>query len=95
VYSLNGGLDYKDTGNLLTFDRLPDGTLVQKHGRAGCISEGGLRMDYKGCAQTSGIYQPANLGISRDGKTVFVNAEYAFESPTLFTRHPSGRLTPR
>jgi hypothetical protein len=94
VYNVNGGEDIKDTGNLLTFDRLPDGTLVQKQGRAGCLSEGGLIMDYKGCAKTFGIYQPRSLGITPDGKTIFVSVEYPFEEPTFFTRDPSGRLTP-
>jgi WD40-like Beta Propeller Repeat len=93
VYAANSGLDFKDNGNLLTFDRLPDGTLIQKQGRAGCFSEGGLIMDYKGCAKTSYIASLVNLGISGDGKTVFVNSEYPFASPTLFNRHPSGRLT--
>lgn len=80
-------------GHLLTFDRLADGTLAQKQGRAECFSEAEEGYD-EGCAETTGISSPVNLGIGRDGTTVFVVDLYEIPYPTLFARHPSGRLTP-
>ena len=89
LYAANG---VYDDGYLLTFDRLPDGTLVQKRGSAGCIS---VEPNHEGCRVRGGlgISSPKGLGIGLDGKTVFDEGLYELGDPTLFARHPSGRLS--
>jgi len=70
-------------------DRLPDGTLMQKPGRAGCIGgESG-----KKCADPGSQGEVRGISASPDGKRVYV-FEYPFpgEGDPLL-RHPSGRLT--
>lgn len=91
VYGL--GLVATKVGVLVVLDRLPDGTLRQKPGRAGCIgAESGKR-----CADpfSVGLLAEENdIAISPDGKRVYA-LEYVgiFEEGYVFTRHPSGRLT--
>jgi hypothetical protein len=80
-------------GVLVILDRLPDGTLMQKQGRAGCIgSDSGKR-----CADPYSLTflgGENDLAISADGKQVYA-LEYdgLFEEGYVFSRHPSGRLT--
>ena len=91
IYSL--GWVATKVGALVILDRLPDGTLMQKPGRAGCIgSESG-----KSCANPFSLTflgAENDLSISADGKRVYA-LEYrgSFEEGVVFTRHPSGRLT--
>jgi hypothetical protein len=91
VYGL--GWVASKVGALVILDRLPDGTLMQKPGRAGCIgSESG-----KNCANPFSLTflgAENDLSISADGTRVYA-LEYIgiFEEGVVFTRHPSGQLT--
>ena len=91
VYSL--GWVASKVGALVILDRLPDGTLMQKPGRAGCVgSESGKR-----CANPFSLTflgGENDLSISADGKRIYA-LEYRglFEEGVVFIRHPSGRLT--
>lgn len=79
-----------DYGSLMILDRLPDGTLVQKKGLAGCFAMFGGERD--GCARTESISEATDSTVSADGKRVYVFSYFA-RSAEVFIRHPSGRLT--
>jgi hypothetical protein len=79
-----------DYGSLMILDRLPDGTLVQKQGRAGCFAMFGG--EGEGCARTESISEATDSTVSADGERVYVFSYFA-SSPAIFVRHPSGRLT--
>lgn len=79
-----------DYGVLLVLDRLPDGTLAQKKGRAGCFAIYGG--EGEGCARGESLAGPNDATVSADGKRVYVFNPYESEA-AIFFRHPSGRLT--
>lgn len=81
-----------DYGVVTILDRLPDGTLAQKKGRAGCFAMFGGEGD--GCARTESISEATDSTVSADGKRVYVFSYFA-TSAEIFIRHPSGRLTER
>jgi DNA-binding beta-propeller fold protein YncE len=83
------GLGQGDYGVLMILDRLPDGTLAQKKGRAGCFAMFGG--EGEGCARTESISEADDTTVSADGKRVYVFNQYDSDA-AIFFRHPSGRL---
>lgn len=79
-----------DYGVLLILDRLPDGTLAQKKGRAGCFAIFGG--EGEGCARGESLSEANDTTVSVDGKRVYVFNSFDNEA-AIFFRHPSGRLT--
>jgi DNA-binding beta-propeller fold protein YncE len=79
-----------DYGAVTILDRLPDGTLAQKKGRAGCIAMFGG--EGEGCARTESLGEADDITVSADGKRVYVYFFFA-RSAAVFFRDPSGRLT--
>ncbi len=75
-------------GTLAVFDRRPDGTLVQKAGRAGCF--GGRKAVE--CTQAAGLVGADSIAISRNGRSVYVVSGIG-NSLALFDRDRSGRLS--
>lgn len=75
-------------GGVAIFDRAADGTLTQKAGRAGCVSESLRRM----CRHASGLRSARDLAVSPDGRSVYVAA--ASGAIAIFDRdRKSGTLT--
>ena len=70
------------------FDRAPDGTLTQKAGTAGCISETGAGP----CADGVALDGAVGLAISADGANVYVGASTS-SAVAVFDRAPDGTLT--
>ena len=69
------------------FDRGGDGTLVQKPGPAGCISETGVGRCRDGTALTGA----GAVAVSPDGRSVYA-ASYSSDAVAVFDRAPDGRL---
>lgn len=65
------------------FDRAPNGSLAQKPGTAGCISDDGAGP----CVDGASLRSNLALAISPDGLNVYV-ASWASEAITLFDREP-------
>jgi DNA-binding beta-propeller fold protein YncE len=84
------GLGQGDYGVVTILDRLPDGTLAQKKGRAGCFAMFGG--EGEGCARTESLSEAEDITVSADGKRVYV-FDYFSRVPAVLFRHPSGRLT--
>jgi hypothetical protein len=72
----------------MILDRLPDGTLAQKPGRAGCI----VLYEGEGCARADSLSEASDTTVSADGERVYV-FNYYDSGAAIFFRHPSGRLT--
>ena len=70
------------------FDRAADGSLTQKPGAAGCISETGAGR----CADGTGLDVAVTVTISPDGKNAYV-ASALSNAVAVFDRAPNGRLT--
>jgi Uncharacterized conserved protein len=86
----SSGPGQPDIGSLMILDRLPDGTLTQKPGRAGCFVRSG---GGEGCAGGAGSLSEAReTTVSPDGKRVYV-FNYYDRDAAIFFRHPSGLLT--
>jgi DNA-binding beta-propeller fold protein YncE len=68
------------------------GAITQPAGTAGCISDDGRSADGPGtCADGHGIYQPSDLDVSPDGKSVYV---IAFATVARLNRNPTtGAIT--
>ena len=77
-----------DWGSLMVLDRLPDGSLTQEPGRAGCF----VLYEGEGCARADSLGEANNTAVSADGKRVYV-FNYYDNGAAIFFRHPSGRLT--
>ncbi len=92
VYVASGDLaDFAPRGAVAVFNRNPtSGTLTQKPGTAGCISEtgsGGL------CADGKALVGPRSITVSSDGASVYVASVYG-DAVAVFERDPqSGTLT--
>jgi DNA-binding beta-propeller fold protein YncE len=84
----SGGPGQPDYGSLMILDRLPDGTLAQKPGRAGCI----VLYEGEGCARADSLSEASDTTVSADGERVYV-FNYYDSGAAIFFRHPSGRLT--
>jgi DNA-binding beta-propeller fold protein YncE len=75
-------------GGVAIFDRAAGGTITQKPGRAGCVSESLRRM----CRHASGLRSARDLVVSPDGRNVYVAA--ASGAIAIFDRdRMSGNLT--
>ncbi len=72
---------------LSIFDRAGDGTLIQKPGRAGCISDTGAGR----CRDGTALDRPESVAVSPDGQSVYV-ATSESDSVAVFDRAPDGRL---
>ena len=70
------------------FDRAGDGTLVQKPGPAGCISDTGAGRCHDGTA----LDWPQSVAISPDGQSVYVTSGGFSDAVAVFDRTPGGRL---
>jgi DNA-binding beta-propeller fold protein YncE len=72
------------------FDRDPGGTLTQKPGAAGCISDDGAA----GCATGRALGGAGRIAIPADGKSVYITGSEG-NSIVIFDRAPNGVLTQR
>ena len=75
------------------FDRAGDGTLIQKRGRAGCISNTGAGRCRDGTALDAQAFDGASLSVavSPDGKSAYVASRIS-EAVAVFDRTSNGRL---
>jgi DNA-binding beta-propeller fold protein YncE len=69
------------------FDRAADGTLTQKAGVAGCLSQ-----DAAGCAYAKAMGLPTSLALSPDDRSLYVSAAGS-AAVAAFDRAPDGTLT--
>ncbi len=69
------------------FDRAPDGTLTQKPGRAGCISDTGA----DGCADGRGLDGAVSVTVSPDGRSAYVASQVS-DAVAVFHRAADGTL---
>jgi DNA-binding beta-propeller fold protein YncE len=76
--------------SLAIFDRRSGGALVQKRGRAGCVSETG----HDGaCANGTALRGATSVAVAPDGRTVYASA-FSSDAVTVFDRRSrSGALT--
>ncbi len=70
------------------FDRAPDGTLTQKPGTAGCVSETGASP----CADGRALDGAFSVTVSPDGRSAYV-ASFVSDAVAVFDRAPNGTLT--
>ncbi|MBK5232294.1 MAG: beta-propeller fold lactonase family protein [Thermoleophilia bacterium] len=70
------------------FDRTTDGTLTQKAGTAGCISETGAGP----CVDGTALNGAGSVTVSPDGKNAYV-ASFDSNAVSIFDRSPDGTLT--
>ena len=70
------------------FDRAADGTLTQKPGTAGCISEFGTGP----CADGTGLSAASSVTVSPDGRSAYVTAASS-DTVDVFDRSADGTLT--
>jgi DNA-binding beta-propeller fold protein YncE len=78
-----------DSSAVAVFDRAPDGTLTQKPGTAGCVSETGTS---GACVDGTGLDGPTSVTVSPDGASVYV-ASRTSSAVAVFDRAPDGTLT--
>jgi DNA-binding beta-propeller fold protein YncE len=71
------------------FDRAADGTLTQKSGLAGCISETGTS---GACVDGAALDYANSVTVSPDGQSAYVTS-YASDAVALFDRAADGMLT--
>jgi Domain of unknown function (DUF1918) len=69
------------------FDRAGDGTLTQKPGPAGCISDSGAGR----CRDGTALDSSHSVAVSPDGQSVYV-ASASSDAVAVFDRAPNGRL---
>ena len=70
------------------FDRAADGTLTQKSGTAGCISDAGVPP----CLDGAALAQPISVTVSSDGRSAYVAAGVS-DAIAVFDRAADGTLT--
>jgi DNA-binding beta-propeller fold protein YncE len=75
-------------GGIAVFDRAADGTLTQKPGLAGCVSDTGSGP----CADGRGLGYIESLAISPDGRSVYTTARMS-EAVAVLDRGADGTLT--
>jgi DNA-binding beta-propeller fold protein YncE len=73
---------------IAVFDRAPDGTLTQKPGLAGCISDTGAGP----CVDGRALSFLRSVTVSPDGASVYATSEVD-DAVSVFDRAPDGRLT--
>lgn len=73
---------------LAVFDRAPDGTLTQKPGTAGCISETGAGP----CADGGDMFAAVSVAVSPDGHNVYLPGSGS-SAVNVFARAADGSLT--
>ena len=71
------------------FDRAADGTLAQKAGTDGCVSETGSGGD---CSDGKGLDNASWVTVSPDGKSAYATSAYS-DAVAVFDRAPNGTLT--
>ena len=72
---------------MAVFDRAGDGTLTQKPGPAGCISDSGAGR----CRDGTALDSSHSVAVSPDGQSVYV-ASASSDAVAVFDRAPNGRL---
>jgi DNA-binding beta-propeller fold protein YncE len=87
VASASTGVE-ASTGAVAVFDRAVDGTLTQKPGTAGCISDAGT----DGCVDGRGLAYASSVQASPDGDSVYV-ASGNSDAVAVFDRAVDGTLT--
>jgi len=75
--------------SVAVFDRAPDGTLTQKPGTAGCVSETGTGGE---CADGRALVGALSVAVSPDGESAYV-ASLDNNAVAVFDRAPDGTLT--
>ncbi len=76
------------SGTVAVFDRASDGTLTQKPGTAGCISETGAAP----CTDGKALDNAISVTVSPDGKSAYI-ASYVSDAVAVFDRGADGALT--
>ncbi len=72
------------------FDRGPDGTVAQKPGAAGCVSQNGADGDGgTSCANGRGLDGGVPVEVSPDGKSLYVGALFFGDAVAVFDRTPA------
>jgi DNA-binding beta-propeller fold protein YncE len=79
----------QSSNSVAILDRSPGGTLTQKAGTAGCISEGGTG---GACADGVALTDARWVTVSPDGTSAYA-ASYGSGAVTIFDRAPDGALT--
>jgi DNA-binding beta-propeller fold protein YncE len=74
-------------GGISIFARRPSGALVQKPGRAWCVSENGSHGE---CQNRNALGDAGEIAISPDGRSLYVDSH---DGLTIFARSNSGALT--
>jgi 6-phosphogluconolactonase (cycloisomerase 2 family) len=77
------------SGAIAVFDRAPDGTLTQKSGIAGCVSETGTTGT---CADGNALKGTSSVTVTHDGKNVYATSVIS-DAIVAFDRAPDGKLT--
>jgi DNA-binding beta-propeller fold protein YncE len=77
---------------ITVFDRAADGTLTQKAGTAGCISQNGSDNQGATCVAGRGLNSALRVTVSPDGTTVYVAAQFS-NAVAIFDRAADGTLT--
>ena len=80
----------ESSGAIAIFDRVGDGTLTQKTGPAGCISDDGSG---GACQDGYGLGRADAVVVSPDGENVYVRRLHTGRDPDLQPRHHDGELT--
>lgn len=89
VVSPDGGSVYVTSSSddaVAVFDRARDGSLTQKLGPAGCISESGAEP----CADGRALIFPTSVAVSPDGQSAYVGSS---DAVAVFDRAPDGTLS--
>jgi DNA-binding beta-propeller fold protein YncE len=79
----------RDSSAIVVFDRAADGTLTQKAGTAGCISDGGSA---GACVAGRAIGGAVSVTISPDGNNAYVASNFD-DAVAIFDRAADGTLT--
>ena len=77
-----------DSGAVAVFDRAADGTLTQKPGTAGCISDTGAGP----CVDGTALDGASSVTVSPDGRSVYVASQIG-SAVAVFDRAADGTLT--
>jgi DNA-binding beta-propeller fold protein YncE len=75
-----------NSDSVTVFDRAGDGTLSEKPGTAGCISDTGA-----GCVEGTAFDAPTSVAVSPDGKSAYVTSKFS-SAVDVFDRRRNGRL---